>query len=100
MPDIPSLPEIALLGIQSAYVIDGLERNFTMHKPFAEADPLAALREIGPRIRGAVSHGMAGISRAQVELMPNLEICAIHGVGLETTDLAACRERGIAVTIA
>jgi lactate dehydrogenase-like 2-hydroxyacid dehydrogenase len=32
--------------------------------------------------------------------MPILEICAIHGVGLETTDLAACRERGIAVTIA
>ena len=30
-----------------------------------------------------------GSRRAQIELMPKLEICAIHGVGLETTDLAA-----------
>src|SRR5437773_10620656 len=92
--------EIALVGVQSAYVIEGLECSFVTHKHFAAADPLTALREIGPRIRGAVSHGMAGISRAQIELMPNLEICAIHGVGLETTDLAACRERHIVVTIA
>jgi len=101
MPDGSSQkPEIALLGLQSPYVIDGLERNFVVHRPFAAADPLAALREIGPRIRGAASHGMAGISRAQIELMPELEICAIHGVGLETSDLATCRARGIVVTIA
>ena len=64
------------------------------------ADPLAMLREIGPRIRGVASHGMAGMPRAQIDLMPNLEICAINGVGLETTDLATCKERGIVVTIA
>jgi lactate dehydrogenase-like 2-hydroxyacid dehydrogenase len=58
------------------------------------------LRELGPRIRGAASNGMAGLSRAQIEALPNLEICAINGVGLETTDLAAARERGIVVTIA
>ncbi len=34
---------------------------------------------------------MAGIKRAQMELMPNLEICAINGVGLETTDLDVAR---------
>jgi lactate dehydrogenase-like 2-hydroxyacid dehydrogenase len=42
---------------------------------------------------------MAGLSRAQMDLMPNLEICALNGVGLETTDLAHARERGITVTI-
>jgi hydroxypyruvate reductase len=92
--------DIALLGTQSPYVVNGLEREFIVHRTFAAADPIAALRDVGPRIRGAVSHGMAGISRAQIDLMPNLEICAIHGVGLETTDLAACRARGIVVTIA
>jgi lactate dehydrogenase-like 2-hydroxyacid dehydrogenase len=92
--------ELALLGLQSAHVIGGLEHDFVLHRVFEAPDPLAALRAVGPRIRGAVSHGMAGISRAQIELMPKLEICAIHGVGLETSDLAACRERGIVVTIA
>jgi lactate dehydrogenase-like 2-hydroxyacid dehydrogenase len=42
---------------------------------------------------------MAGLSRAQMDLMPKLEICAINGVGLETTDLAEAKRRGIAVTI-
>jgi lactate dehydrogenase-like 2-hydroxyacid dehydrogenase len=92
--------ELAVLGLQSAHVIGGLEHDFVLRRTFEAPDPLAALRAVGPRIRGAVSHGMAGLSRAQIDLMPKLEICAIHGVGLETTDLAACRERGVVVTIA
>ena len=41
MPDSPSQrPEIAVLGTQSAYVIEGLARNFVIHKPFAATDPL------------------------------------------------------------
>jgi lactate dehydrogenase-like 2-hydroxyacid dehydrogenase len=91
---------VTLLGLQSPYVIAGLNREFVVHSTYTEPDPVAALREVGPRVRAAVSHGMAGLSRAQIDLMPNLEICAIHGVGLETTDLAAARARGIVVTIA
>ena len=32
--------------------------------------------------------------------MPNLEICALHGVGLETSDLPAARERGVVIATA
>jgi lactate dehydrogenase-like 2-hydroxyacid dehydrogenase len=92
-------PEIALIGAQRPQVLDALQQRFVCHPVFSASDPLAALREIGPRVRGAASHGMAGLSRAQMDLMPNLEICAINGVGLETTDLAYARERGIVVTI-
>lgn len=92
--------EIALVGGQRPAVIEALEREFKLHHVYAEPDPLGALRTVGPRVRGAASHGMAGLSRAQIELMPNLEICAINGVGLETTDLALCRSRGIVVAIA
>jgi lactate dehydrogenase-like 2-hydroxyacid dehydrogenase len=92
--------EIALIGLQSPWVTDALERVFTVHKVFAAPDPLAALKRVGPHIRGVASHGMAGLSRAQLDLMPNVEIHAIHGVGLETTDVKACRERGVVVTIA
>ena len=92
--------EIVLLGAQRPEALAELERRFTVHRAYEAPDPLAALRELGPRIRGAASHGMAGLSRAQIEALPKLEICAINGVGLETTDLAAARERGITVTIA
>jgi lactate dehydrogenase-like 2-hydroxyacid dehydrogenase len=91
--------EIALIGGQRPEVIKRLEQRFRLHPIFAESDPFAALRAIGPRIRGAAGHGMAGLSRAHIELMPKLEICALNGVGLETSDVAAARERGIVITI-
>jgi len=41
---------------------------------------------------------MAGLTRAHLERMPKLEICALHGVGLETSDLPAIRARGVKLT--
>ncbi len=93
-------PEIAVIGGQRPHTLALLEAAFTIHRVFEAPDKLAALRAVGPRIRGAASNGMAGLSHAQIEAMPNLEICAINGVGLETTDLAACRARGITVATA
>jgi lactate dehydrogenase-like 2-hydroxyacid dehydrogenase len=91
--------EIALVGSLRELLVAALEARYTVHHLYNEPDPLAKLQEIGPQIRGAVGHGMAGLSKSYIELMPNLELFAIHGVGLETTDMAACRERGIVVTI-
>lgn len=90
--------ELALIGAQQPFVLQDLERRFVVRKVYAEPDPFAALAKVGGRIRGAVGHGMAGLTRRHIELMPSLEICAIHGVGLETSDLAAIRERGIVLT--
>lgn len=91
-------PEIAILGQVRRALIADLEARFVCHHVFAEANRLAYLRAHGGRLRGAVSHGMAGIKAAEMELMPHLEICAINGVGLETTDLDVARERGVVIT--
>lgn len=92
--------EIALIGQQSPEVVAALEGSFTLHHVYAAPEPFAALEPVGARIRGAAGHGMAGLSRRHMDAMPNLEICALNGVGLETSDVAAARERGIALTIA
>ena len=93
-PDV----ELALIGGQQPFVLEELTKRFTIHPIYAAPDPFAALAEIGPRIRGAVGHGMAGLTRRHLELTPNLEICALNGVGLETSDLPAIRERGVVLT--
>ena len=90
--------ELALIGAQQPPVLAELERRFVVHKVYAEPDPFATLARIGGQIRGAVGHGMAGLTRRHIELMPKLEICALNGVGLETSDLPAIRERGIVLT--
>jgi hydroxypyruvate reductase len=91
--------EIALIGAQRPATIEALERRFVLHHVYAEKDPLAKLRELGPRIRGAAGHGMAGLRKEHMELLPKLEICAINGVGLETSDVAEARRRGVVITI-
>jgi lactate dehydrogenase-like 2-hydroxyacid dehydrogenase len=90
--------ELALIGAQQPFVLQELERRFVVHKVYAAPDPFAALARVGANIRGAVGHGMAGLTRRHIELMPKLEICALNGVGLETSDLPAIRERGVVLT--
>jgi hydroxypyruvate reductase len=92
--------EIAAVGAQRPFVLEALEREFVVHKVHDKPDIAAALGDAAERVRGAVSNGMAGLSTAAIEALPNLEICAINGVGLETTDLALARQRGIVVATA
>ena len=91
-------PEIALIGAQRPWVVEQLEKHFVVHHIYKEPDPLAALAALGPRIRGTAGHGMSGLTKAQMELLPNLEIHTVHGVGLETTDVADAKARGIVIT--
>ena len=90
--------EIAVIGAQRPFVLEELERDFTVHRVWEAADKVAALAPVAARVRGVVTHAMAGLSKDLIQALPNLEICAIMGVGLETTDLAAARGRGIVVT--
>jgi hydroxypyruvate reductase len=90
--------EIAVIGPQRPFVLEALRREFTVHEAIEQADKIAALRPAAGRIRGVVSNAMTGLSADLIETLPKLEICAIMGVGLETTDLEAARGRGIVVT--
>jgi hydroxypyruvate reductase len=92
--------EIAAVGAQRPFVLEALEREFVVHKVYDVPDIAAALGDAAGRVRGAVSNGMAGLPTAAIEALPNLEICAINGVGLETTDLKLAKERGIVVATA
>ena len=93
-------PSIAVLAHQPLEVLDRLAEDFDVVEVHGGAGPAARLGEIGPRIRGVVTTGLTGVPGDLIRLMPALEICAISGVGLETTDLVLCRERGIVVTTA
>lgn len=92
--------EIAAIGVQRPFVLEALRREFVLHEVWDAPDKAAALGPVAERIRGVVSHGMAGLPTTVIEALPKLEICAINGVGLETTDLATARRRGVVVATA
>ncbi|MGI9490370.1 MAG: 2-hydroxyacid dehydrogenase [Geminicoccaceae bacterium] len=90
--------EIAVIGAQRPEVQAALEAEFTVHNVYQEADRAAALRPIADRIRGVVTNAMAGVPTDVIDALPNIEIASIMGVGLEMTDVARAKERGITVT--
>jgi lactate dehydrogenase-like 2-hydroxyacid dehydrogenase len=75
-----------------------LESACTVHRLWQAADRQAFLAELAPRIGIVVTTGGAGASRALIERLPSLRLIACFGVGVDAIDLAAARERGIAVT--
>lgn len=90
--------EIAVIGPQRPFVLETLEREFVVHRAIDAPDKAAALQPVAERIRGVVTNAMAGLPSTIIEALPNLEICAIMGVGLERTDLAGAKKRSIVVT--
>ncbi|HEX8887065.1 MAG TPA: 2-hydroxyacid dehydrogenase [Noviherbaspirillum sp.] len=92
-------PEILQLNpILVPSINDRLDALYTMRRYFEQDDKEAYIREIGPRIRGVITGGHTGISRALMAQLPALAIVAVNGVGTDAVDLAYARERSIPVT--
>jgi lactate dehydrogenase-like 2-hydroxyacid dehydrogenase len=90
--------EIVILGALPQALTAELQQRYVVHPVYEASDPLAKLAAVGANCRAAVGHGMAGLTAAHLERLPKLEICALHGVGLETSDLPAIRARGVKLT--
>jgi len=57
-----------------------------------------ALGEVAPRIRAIVASGSSQMLREFLARFPALELISVFGVGHDSIDVAAARERGIHVT--
>jgi lactate dehydrogenase-like 2-hydroxyacid dehydrogenase len=56
-----------------------------------------AVRDAGTSVRAVLTNGRGGLSAAEMDLLPNLEIVCAVGAGYEAVDLDKARSRGIAV---
>jgi len=74
-------------------VNERLDARYTMHRLFEQPDPEAHLREHGASIRGVITGGHTGISRAMMAQLPALQVVAVNGVGTDAVDLDYARAR-------
>jgi lactate dehydrogenase-like 2-hydroxyacid dehydrogenase len=83
-----------------AEVDETLERVFTCHRmaQVAPADRDAFLERIGDKVRAVYTTGTVGIDAALAGRLPQLEIVAVHGVGVDAVAFDALEPRGIVVT--
>jgi lactate dehydrogenase-like 2-hydroxyacid dehydrogenase len=72
-----------------------LARRFTVHKLHEAADKDALIAELAPRVRAIAG---SNVNAALMDKLPKLEIIANFGVGYDTIDTAAAKQRNIRVT--
>jgi len=90
--------EILMLGPLGP-IERALALEFTVHKYWLETDREGFLREVGPRIHGAVAFtGAVPADAALIAALPNLAIITNMGVGYDSVDVEAAKARGIIVT--
>lgn len=91
-------PVVLQMGAYPDWDEQLLNAAYDIRRYFDAADKAAFLAECGPEVRAIATRGELGASREIIEACPNLEVISVYGVGYDTVDLAACRERGIKVT--
>jgi len=80
-----------------APMMESLHGAFVVHDRVHESDP-AAFERIAPQVRAIAANGESRVSRELIAKLPSLELISVFGVGYDGIDVAAARERGVAVT--
>jgi len=78
-------------------MMEALRGAFRVHDRTHQGDP-GAFVAVAPRIRAIAASGESKVPRELIAQLPKLEIVSVFGVGYDGIDVAAARERGIAVT--
>jgi lactate dehydrogenase-like 2-hydroxyacid dehydrogenase len=79
--------------------IESLDKAFTLHRLWEQADKETYLKDVGPRIRGVATSALYGRTDAALfDHLPNVEIVASLGVGYDNVDTAEAARRGFVVT--
>ena len=80
-----------------APMMEALRGAYRVHDRTHQSDA-AAFAAAAPRIRAIAASGESKVPHELIAQLPKLEIVSVFGVGYDGVDVAAARERGIAVT--
>jgi hydroxypyruvate reductase len=90
--------EILSVGPFYSPSFETMESDFTLHKLWQAKDRAALIAEVGHRVRGVQTAPGYGADATLMDALPKLEIISNFGVGVDSVDLNAARQRGVIVT--
>lgn len=93
-----SPPDVLIVAPQHPVLMEALEREYRTHSLWLQEDPTEFLRTKGREIRALVTSFAHGADSTLINALPNLEIIASYGVGIDRVDLAAVRARELVLT--
>jgi hydroxypyruvate reductase len=91
-------PRLLQIGRLMPSLEAALAEQFDLHAMWREADRKAFLAARGGQFVGLATSARFGADRALIEALPRLQVIANFGVGVDTIDLQAARERGVVVS--
>ena len=89
---------LVLMGPLLPSVMDTLQNTYTIHRYWEADDPAALLDRIASECVGVVTDGGTGVSSEVLNKLPNVNIVAVFGVGVDAVDREYCRQHNIPVT--
>ena len=92
-----SIGVLALVRLSPERVAELTTAGYAVREGTSYASRNDALRDGGDTVRAVLTNGRGGLSGAEMELLPNLEIVCAVGAGYESIDLDTAQSRGIAV---
>lgn len=88
-------PSVLITKSITERAVEALKESFDVRTLVGAADPEEVLRDAAETVRGIAGGKVTG---AMMQALPKLEIIANSGVGVDTNDMPAARDRGILVT--
>ncbi|MFA5916365.1 MAG: 2-hydroxyacid dehydrogenase [Burkholderiales bacterium] len=94
------MKDIEILSVGPFYApsYEAMERDFTVHKLWQAKDRGALLAEVGGRVRAIQTGASNGADAKLMDALPKAEMISHFGVGVDSVDLDAARQRGLIVT--
>lgn len=88
-----SRPNILMIDPLFPGMKERLEQHFTLH-PYTTVENL---KSIAPDIRGITTGGASGVPPEIMDILPNLEVISVNGVGTDRINLDEAKRRNIRV---
>ncbi|MCZ7642891.1 MAG: 2-hydroxyacid dehydrogenase [Pseudorhodoplanes sp.] len=92
--------DVLLLGPTMPMIVEGIDRNFTLHKLWEASDRDALIAKLAPTLRAMAGGGsnQPNVDGAFMSRFPKLEFISNFGVGYDYIDAKWAGEHGIVVT--
>jgi lactate dehydrogenase-like 2-hydroxyacid dehydrogenase len=90
--------ELLITGPMYPPTLAELEKTYNAHRLWTAADKPALIASLADKVTAVASSNSGGIDAATIAKLPKLKVIAHFGVGYDTVDVEAAKQRGIPVT--